>query len=156
MDTSALGPKYFVANDSTFIYLPAKLLDTSSTPCRLDPSSTPTTRFTLPIFFILLKWSTTLSSTNGCTTTFDTFDGSVGGIVAEICNIVTIKQLWLYKTTTGNGNIITYFQSFKCVVVMTRYTRNLNIDFGFDIAKRIVVGVHILSSANSSIFPHAI
>lgn len=51
--------------------LPAKLLEISSSPVvwwRL-PSRRPTTRRVFPTFFIRLKWSTTLRSTKGWTTT---------------------------------------------------------------------------------------
>lgn len=60
---------------------PAKLFETSKTPLFLrPPSRTPTTRFWLPILLIRVKWSTTLSKTRGCTTTF--FTGfSVAGII---------------------------------------------------------------------------
>lgn len=61
------------------LYSPAKLLDTSRTPfCRQQPSNTPTTRFWLPIFPMRLKWSTTLSNTNGCTITLFTTTFSDG------------------------------------------------------------------------------
>ena len=63
----------------------AKLLAISSSPLvDHDPSSRPTTLFWLPIFFILLKWSTTESSTKGCTTTFSSS--------AWFKTIMTLKQ----------------------------------------------------------------
>lgn len=63
----------------THTYIPAKLFDTSRTPfCRQQPSNTPTTRFWLPILPMRLKWSTTLSNTNGCTITLFTTTFSDG------------------------------------------------------------------------------
>lgn len=76
---SSYGSFHACLNTNT----PAKLLETSSTPPLLAPSSTPTTRFTLPTFPILLKWSTTLRSTRGCTTTLLILFGSVGDIFTE-------------------------------------------------------------------------
>ena len=72
--------------------IPAKLLETSSTPLALQqPNKTPTTRFWLPILAIRLKWSTTLKSTRGWTTTLEVTT-SWTGILLNFFK--TKKQKW--------------------------------------------------------------